>query len=265
MIRSIRFKERNNEFPSHLSFFGQEINLNHSMIFIVGDNGIGKSTLLELIALKLKLFRIHHDGHIQNDLSQPLVNVLSRFDIVYQSKPQGIFFGSEDFTSYMHYLEQEKLSANKELKIIEQTYQKKSAFAKQQASMPYKRTLHEINQLHEGDLLRSSHGEAYLDFFKSRIRPNYIYLLDEPETPLSIQNQLALMLIMKDAIAQGCQFIIATHSPILTAYPDSWIYEMTTHDFTKKSYDELDFVFMTKDFLNHKDQYLHQLFKEYEK
>lgn len=262
MIRKITFKDKKNEFPSHLSFFGKEIDLDHSMIFVVGENGIGKSTLLELIALKLKLFRIHQEGNIQHDLSLPLIEVLSDFQMTYQTKPQGIFFGAEDFTSYMHYLEQEKINAQKELRIIEQTYQNKSTFSKQQASMPFKRTLHEINHLHENDLLRSSHGEAYLDFFKSRIRPNYVYLLDEPETPLSIQNQLALMLIIKDAIAQGCQFIIATHSPILTAYPDAWIYEMTEDDFIKTTYDQLDFVFMTKDFLNHKDQYLRRLFNE---
>ena len=69
-----------------------------------------------------------------------------------------------------------------------------------------------------------SHGEAFLQLFDNRFVPDGIYILDEPEAPLSPQRQLALMTMMKDMVDnQSAQFIIATHSPILMGFPDAQI------------------------------------------
>src|SRR5690606_13505862 len=92
---------------------------------------------------------------------------------------------------------------------------------------PHKKTLYEIDHLHDRDLSTASHGEAYLSFFKSRMRLNQLILLDEPETPLSFENQLALMYLLKEGIDMNSQFIIATHSPVIMAFPNATIYQFT--------------------------------------
>ncbi len=262
LIHKIDFQAKDTSFPKRLPFYGNTIPLQSSVTFFVGDNGSGKSTLLELIAEKLRLIRIYQPKQTYEKLTASLEQALDSFTIAYTTRPKGVFFGAEDFTSYIHSLEQEKMRANIELERVEREYQHKSAFSKGQARMPYARTLNDIEQLHENDLLRESHGEAYLDFFKSRIRDHNLYLLDEPETPLSIQNQFALMIIIKDAIKRGCQFLIATHSPVLTAFPDAVIYELTDSNIQVRRYDELTFVQTMKDFLNHKDRYLQRLFDD---
>ena len=71
-----------------------------------------------------------------------------------------------------------------------------------------------------------SHGEAFLNFFQQRLVPKGLYLMDEPEAALSPQRQLALLAMMFDLVADGAQFIIATHSPLLLAFPGARIYQL---------------------------------------
>lgn len=92
------------------------------------------------------------------------------------------------------------------------------------AKMPHARTLYDLKQLYGDGLEFRSHGESFLDLFRSRFQANGLYILDEPEAPLSPINQLALISMMKDAIDEGAQFVIARHSPILIAFPDAKIY-----------------------------------------
>ena len=68
-----------------------------------------------------------------------------------------------------------------------------------------------------------SHGESFLLFLKERIHPKGLYLLDEPETPLSPIHQMTLMVFLHQQIEEGCQFLIATHSPMLMAFPGAQI------------------------------------------
>ena len=72
-----------------------------------------------------------------------------------------------------------------------------------------------------------SHGETFLALMQKRLKPAGLYFLDEPETPLSPQRQLALLAILKRAVAEDCQCVIATHSPILMALPGAaiWLFE----------------------------------------
>lgn len=108
----------------------------------------------------------------------------------------------------------------------------------------------EINKLYDKDLLTSSHGESYLSFFKSRIKPNQLFILDEPETPLSFDNQLALIYMIHEGVKEGAQFIIATHSPILCAYPDAKIYELSTNDIQETTYDQINSIKLLKQFID---------------
>ena len=116
--------------------------------------------------------------------------------------------------------------------------------------------------MYSKDLAKSSHGESYLDFFSSRIKDNQIYLLDEPETPLSVQNQLTLMAMILEASERGCQFIIATHSPILAAIPKAIIYEIKNESFVRTDYENIGSISLLKQFLNNKEQFLRHFERE---
>ncbi|HEX2191047.1 MAG TPA: AAA family ATPase, partial [Longimicrobiaceae bacterium] len=104
-----------------------------------------------------------------------------------------------------------------------------------------------------------SHGESFLDLFNRRIDGTGLYLLDEPEAPLSPQRQLALLALMSDAVAEGGQFVVATHSPILLAFPGARIYSFDEAPVREVAYDDLEHVAITRDFLRDPDRYLRHL------
>lgn len=238
-----------------------ELDLNFDIVILVGDNGSGKSTMLEIIATKLNLYRISEDLNYNDSEFKELKKEANGFDINYLTKPKGFFFRSEDFITYIKFLEKTREEALREINLINEEYKYKSSYAKGMAKMPHMRTIGDIDNMYKRSLGKQSHGEAYLDFFKSRLRPNSLYLLDEAEMPLSINNQLALMLMIKEAIDLNCQFIIATHSPVLMSYPDACIYNVSEEGFIKTDYEEIETVQLLTDFLNSKEIYLRELFR----
>jgi predicted ATPase len=86
-----------------------------------------------------------------------------------------------------------------------------------------------------------------------------LYLLDEPETPLSPMRQLTLLSMMKEMVAQNCQFIVATHSPILMAFPEATLLSFDHSPAESVAYDTLEHVTITRSFLNNPEQYLRHL------
>ena len=110
--------------------------------------------------------------------------------------------------------------------------------------------------MYERPLESQSHGQGFLEFFQSRLRPGGLYLMDEPEAALSYVNQLALVYLMQDAVAAGSQFILATHSPILTACPGAALYEMQDGALTPKTYPELKNIQFLKRFINNPESIL---------
>ena len=104
-----------------------------------------------------------------------------------------------------------------------------------------------------------SHGESFLALFRARFVPGGLYLLDEPEAPLSPQRQLALLSMLKEMTAQEAQFIIATHSPILMALPGADILSFDTAPVRRVSYEEVEHVTLTRDFLNNPEAFLRHL------
>ena len=119
----------------------------------------------------------------------------------------------------------------------------------------------ELEKRYGIDLDANSHGQSFLTLFRSRFVPGGLYLLDEPEAPLSPQSQLGFMLMMQDMIAEDAQFIIATHSPILLAYPGATIYSFDSVPAAPVAYDDLEHVVLTRDFLNAPERYLRELRK----
>jgi predicted ATPase len=98
-----------------------------------------------------------------------------------------------------------------------------------------------------------------LKLFQSRFVAGGLYLLDEPEAPLSPQRQLALMSMLKEMIDQEAQFIIATHSPILMAFPGARILSFDDHPVREAHYDDVEHVSLTRAFLNNPQSFLRRL------
>ena len=105
----------------------------------------------------------------------------------------------------------------------------------------------------------NSHGESFLRLFRSRFVPGGLYLLDEPEAPLSPQSQLGLIAMLKDMVAQDAQFIIATHSPMLLAFPNATVYSFDERPPRRVPFEELEHVRLTRDFLNNPEAFLRHL------
>jgi predicted ATPase len=247
-------REDQDTYPFYLPIFHQRLCFPTPVTIIVGENGCGKSTFLELLGAALS---IHHIG-------KPLVKVQSiRIDMDYVlKKPKGLLFSSEDFTSYIHQLQQVVDDSQKALEDIQDEYKNKSTYSKLMAGSAHHRTIHEVKNLHDRDLLQSSHGQAYLSFFKSRIRTNQLYLLDEIETPLSFTNQLAILYLIKAAVDAGNQLIISTHSPVIMAYPNATIYQLDEEGFHPITFQEAGNVGLMKQFLENPEAFTHHLFQE---
>ena len=124
---------------------------------------------------------------------------------------------------------------------------------------PVKSSLEQMNRRYGADPDAKSHGEAFLNFFQERLVPRGLYLMDEPEAALSPQRQLTLLAMILDLVADGAQFIIATHSPLLLAVPGARIYSFDASPISVVSWDETDHVRLTRDFLAAPERYLRNL------
>jgi predicted ATPase len=107
-------------------------------------------------------------------------------------------------------------------------------------------------------LHEQSHGEAFLALLMNRFLGDGLYILDEPEAALSPARQLALLARMHDLILRGSQFLIATHSPIVMAYPDATIL-LLDDGMRQIAYEDTDHYLITRDFLNHRKKMLDEL------
>jgi predicted ATPase len=104
-----------------------------------------------------------------------------------------------------------------------------------------------------------SHGEAFLALVEARFWADGLYLLDEPEAALSPQRQLALLRCIHDLVRDSCQFIISTHSPLLLAYPDARIYQLSEKGLAEVAYEQTEHYALTRDFLLNREAYLRRL------
>ncbi len=104
-----------------------------------------------------------------------------------------------------------------------------------------------------------SHGESFLAVMLDRFGPDGLYLLDEPEAALSTQNCLTCLRRIHELVEDGSQFVIATHSPIVLAYPDATIYSCEDHGLERTSYEDAEPVRLTKSFLDSRERFLEQL------
>ena len=108
-------------------------------------------------------------------------------------------------------------------------------------------------------LHEQSHGESFLALMLNRFGPQGLYLMDEPEAALSAQNCLTGLRRIHELVSEGCQFLIATHSPIMLAYPDAIIYECSEQGLRQIHYEDADLVTLTRGFLQNREAFLRQL------
>jgi predicted ATPase len=109
-------------------------------------------------------------------------------------------------------------------------------------------------------LYEQSHGESFMSLVRHRFGNEGLYLLDEPEAALSPSRQLALLVKIHDLVSAGSQLMIATHAPIILAYPDAWIYEIRDDAIKRVRYEAAETVVTTVDFLKDREGWLQKLF-----
>ncbi|KZE45184.1 AAA family ATPase [Rossellomorea marisflavi] len=214
-----------------------EINLDRDVTFIVGENGMGKSTLLESIAAAMGFNPEGGSLHLQfstfdshSDLDQYLRIIRG------PKKPtDGYFLRAESFynvATQISKLDEDPFGAP-----IIDSYGGKS--------------------LHE-----QSHGEAFFSTFMNRFRGHGVYILDEPEAALSPLRQMSMLTRIHELVNQKSQFIIATHSPILMAYPSSTIIELGEDGVRERKLEEVGHYRIMQQFFNDHKRMIHHLLKD---
>jgi predicted ATPase len=238
-----------------------ELNFTTPVTFLVGENGSGKSTFLEAIASAANSIAVGSDD-LDRDSSLATVGKLGKALKLTWSKRtrNGFFLRAEDYFGYAKRLARIRQELEQEVREIDEEYKDRSDYARGLAKMAHMGQLHALRTKYNGDLDERSHGESFFTFFKARFNPNGLYLLDEPEAPLSPLRQLGFLSLIKEMVEQhNAQFIIATHSPILMAYPGAVILSFDKSPISPVDYDDLEHVSLTRDFLNNREAFLRRL------
>jgi predicted ATPase len=203
----------------------ESLELHPAVTFFIGENGSGKSTLLEAIAVASGF---NAEGGSKNFSfgTRPSHSELHRYLRLAKGHPRprdGFFLRAESF--YNVATEIEKLDA-------------------EPSNAPPIGPSYGERPLHE-----QSHGESFLALLLNRFYGEGLYLLDEPEAALSPSRQLSVLTRIHDLVQQKSQFIIATHSPILMAYPDAYIYSFSPQGIQRVAYQDTEHFRITRDFL----------------
>lgn len=262
-LRAVRLSARPGPYPFNSPAIALMERMEFSSVNIfVGENGSGKSTLLEALARRLRLAAIGAaDAARDETLSsvQPLSDALGT---AFARRPRsGMFLRAEDFFGYTRRISALQADMRAELARVDEEYAHASAFTRGQARMAYAGSLAALNAAHGEDPDARSHGESFMRLFEERVHDGGLYLLDEPEAPLSPIRQLALISIIMKHEARS-QFIIATHSPMLAAYPGARIWSFDEAPARRVEYAQLDSVSLLRDFLNAPERYLNRLREE---
>ena len=233
-LRSIRCgPERMNEtrFPFNIAAFrrGIALELPTPVTFFVGENGSGKSTLLEALA---EICGFNPEGGNRDhyrEAREDRSELAQALRLSWLPKmTEGFFMRAESFYNFASYLD----------------------------------GVSDFRSYGGKSLHRQSHGESFLALFQNRFEHG-LYILDEPEAALSPQRQLAFLRIIHELeTPRHAQFLIASHSPILLAYPGATLYQFEEDGIRNVAYRETDHYLVTRDFLNNPERVLQYLFSE---
>jgi predicted ATPase len=247
--------------PAIQSIAGTTIDFSAPVTFFIGENGSGKSTLLEAIACAARMVTVG-SADAENDATLAAAKRLAaRLRLSWARRTRrGFFLRAEDFFGYVKRMRTIREELEKDLAAVDQEFAGSSELARSLARMPHQRELHEIQRRYGEDLDHASHGESFFTLFNARFVPNGLYLLDEPEAPLSPMRQIGLLARMKELVEQqGAQFLVATHSPILMAYPGAAILSFDGGGIAPIAYRDTEHVSVTKAFLDQPERFLRHL------
>lgn len=229
--------------------------------FLVGENGSGKSTFLEALAWAVESVAAG-SAPLERDPSLAAVQPLARAlrPVWGRRTRRGFFLRAEDFFGWVKRTHAERGALEREAARVraENAHLPEGELAR--ILSPYTGSASALESRYGADVDARSHGEQFLAFFAARVVPDGLYLLDEPEAPLSPSRQLALLAMLKEAAEQRrCQFVIATHSPLLLALPGATILSFDRAPIAPVAWDELEHVRLVRDFLNRPEAFLRHL------
>ena len=260
-LRSVRRRSGGDEakFPFSVPAIRslEGLDLAAPVTFFVGENGSGKSTVLEAIAAAARLPTVGSDDVQADDTLAAQRELADALQLVWGRRTRkGFFLRAEDFFGFTKRLAVMRAELQARMAEIEVEYADRSAYSKGLAAGPVRSSLAALETRYGLDLDANSHGQSFLKLFRSRFVPGGLYLLDEPEAPLSPQSQLGLMAMIADMVAEEAQFVIATHSPILLAYPGARIVSFDEIPVKPVAFEELESVRLVREFLAAPERYL---------
>jgi predicted ATPase len=236
------------------------LDLDARVTFLVGENGSGKSTLLEGIAAAAGLPTVGSESLERDETLTAQRELAGALHLTWNTRvKRGFFLRAEDFFGFTKSLSKMRAELQERLRQVDEEFVTSSDWAKGLAKGPARASLADMERRYGVDLDANSHGQSFLKLFGARFVPGGLYLLDEPEAPLSPQSQLGLIALIGDMLRQEAQFIIATHSPILLGFPGAVIYSCDRTPIEAVPYEELDHVVITRDFLNSRERFLKYL------
>lgn len=233
-LRSVHLTQEvdNTAYPFSIPAVAQlnDLQFHEDVTFFVGENGSGKSTILEALALGMgfgaqggtKNLRIDDAGGVSG------LHEYLKLKKSYQAPSDAYFLRAESFYNVASHMDE-------------------LGYLKGYGG----RSLH-----------RQSHGESFMATLVNKFSGNGLYLLDEPEAALSPSRQLAALVRIHDLVRNGSQFIIATHSPILLAFPSAKIVHFDEHGLHEIKYEDTEHYSVTRDFLNNYPKRCSQLFSD---
>ena len=260
-LKQVRCANRDDEaahgFPFDLPIVQQlNLELTTPVTFLVGENGCGKSTLLEAIAVATNAVVLGSHDLARDPTLEPARLLADRLKLARGLRPRTtLFFRAEDAFGYTQRLQTE----------IEQLQQLEESFKEEFEDGSWGQRLAmgsaqgqrvALERRYGANPDAASHGETFLHLLQERITPNGLYLLDEPETPLSPLRILSLISQLATAVRSGCQFLIATHSPILMAFPEARILQLSDDGVAEVAWEDSEHVRLTRSFLNRPERYL---------
>lgn len=267
-LRTVEIKpipQRPARFPFTVPFVQESLHITFAspVTFLVGENGSGKSTFLEALACAIGAITVGSESVGSDPSLAPVRELADYFRLTWNKRTRkGFFMRAEDFFGYARKMAAARQEMEANLQEVDETYRGRSLLARNLAQMPYQREIAAMHRSYGDGLDHNSHGESFLKLFQTRFVGEGLYLLDEPEAPLSPSRQLSLLALIKTMVDQKGQFIIATHSPILMAYPGATILSFDGGTVQPVSYDTLEHVIITKTFLQNPNAYLRHLLQE---
>jgi predicted ATPase len=253
-----RSRPAGDEFPWNLPIVAglSTLEFRAPVTFFAGENGSGKSTVLEGIAAGMNAVAVG-SADIKTD---PTLIAARRFASGFRFERRRhprtkLFFRAEDVFGFTRRV----VRTMRDLSDIEEEFRREfpdGSYGQKLAIGAARGQRVALEARYGEDPDGRSHGELILTLLASRLSPGGLYFLDEPEAPLSPRGVLQLIALIKDRAARDCQFIIATHSPMLMAFPDAAIYLFDGAAITLTPYSELEHVQLVKAFLNNPQQFL---------